>query len=226
MALARQRVARLVDIAELDRVADAKAAAIGGILRGDQLEQGRFAGAVRPDHPDDPARRQAEIERLDQQPVAKALGDPFGADHQFAEPRPRRQYDLRRLGGLFAALGDQRFIGRQPRLALCLARPRALPHPFELALEGALARFFLPAFDGEALLLLFEPARIIPLERDAAAAIEFEDPARDLVEKVAVMGDGHDGARVILQKPLQPGDRFGVEMIGRLVEQQQIRALQ
>ena len=58
------------------------------------------------------------------------------------------------------------------------------------------------------------------------AAIELEDPAGDVVEKVAVVRDRDDGARVVLEKALEPGDRFGVEMVGRLVEQQQVRRSQ
>ena len=37
------------------------------------------------------------------------------------------------------------------------------------------------------------------------------------------MGHGDDGARVVLQRPLEPGDRLGVEVVGRLVEEQQVR---
>ena len=37
------------------------------------------------------------------------------------------------------------------------------------------------------------------------------------------MGDGDNRARVLLQVVLQPGDRFGVEVVGRLVEQEDIR---
>ena len=40
------------------------------------------------------------------------------------------------------------------------------------------------------------------------------------------MGDGHDGARVALQEALEPRHRLGVEVVGRLVEQQQIRLLE
>ena len=36
------------------------------------------------------------------------------------------------------------------------------------------------------------------------------------------MGDGHHGPLVVLQVLLQPRDRLGVEMVGRLVEQQQV----
>src|SRR5947209_8159448 len=120
-------------------------------------------------------------------------------DHQVAEPRARRQDDLRGLGSLLSALGDERLVRRKPGFALCLARPRALPYPFELAFEGAPARRFLPPLLLEPLLLLVEPPRIIALIRDAATAIELEDPARDFVEEIAVVGDGHDSAGVIFE---------------------------
>ena len=55
------------------------------------------------------------------------------------------------------------------------------------------------------------------------ATVELEDPAGDIVEEVAVVGDGDDGAVVIVQEALEPGDRFGVEMVGWLVEQQHVR---
>ncbi len=69
---------------------------------------------------------------------------------------------------------------------------------------------------------MFEPARVVALERNAAPSIEFEDPAGHVVEEVPVVGDRHDGARVVLQKTLEPRDRLGVEMVGRLIEQQKI----
>ena len=54
------------------------------------------------------------------------------------------------------------------------------------------------------------------------AAVELEDPARDVVEEVAIVGDGHDGALVLLEVALEPADRLGVEVVRRLVEQQQV----
>ena len=78
----------------------------------------------------------------------------------------------------------------------------------------------------EALALLVEPGGVVALEGDAAAAVELEDPAGDVVEEVAVVGDGDDRARVLLQMPFEPGDRLGVEVVGGLVEQQQVGLLQ
>ena len=37
------------------------------------------------------------------------------------------------------------------------------------------------------------------------------------------MGDRDDGARVVLQEPLEPADGLRVEMVGRLVEKEEVR---
>ena len=71
-------------------------------------------------------------------------------------------------------------------------------------------------------LLLLEPARVVALVGDAAAAVELEDPAGHVVEEVAIVGDGDDGARVVLEDALEPRDRFGIEVVGGLVEQQEV----
>ncbi len=76
------------------------------------------------------------------------------------------------------------------------------------------------------LLLLFQPRGVVAFERDALAAVELEYPAGDVVEEIAVMGDRDDRAGIILQMMFEPGHRFGVEMVGRLVEQQNVGLLQ
>ena len=40
------------------------------------------------------------------------------------------------------------------------------------------------------------------------------------------MGDGHHGPGVLVEEVLEPLDRFGVEVVGRLVEQQEVRVLE
>ncbi len=56
------------------------------------------------------------------------------------------------------------------------------------------------------------------------AAVELEDPLGHVVEEVAVVGDGHDRVRVVLQEAFEPLDALGVEVVGGLVEQQQVGA--
>ena len=169
-----------------------------------------------------PPRGSENDEVLDQQPVAEALAQVLGLDDDVAEPRPGRDVDLDLVELDVALLGDQLLVAGQARLRLRLAALRVLAHPLEL--RGDRARRAVSAFSSccEALLLLLEPARVVALERDALAAVELEDPAGDVVEEVAVVGDGDDGALVLLEVPLEPGDRLGVEVVRRLVEQQQV----
>ena len=108
-------------------------------------------------------------------------------------------------------------------LDLRLAALRVLAHPFQLGLHRLDARGLLARLDLQALLLLLEPARVVAFPRDAVAAVELEDPARRVVEEVAVVRDRDHGSRKALQELLQPLHALGVEVVGRLVQQQQIR---
>ena len=54
------------------------------------------------------------------------------------------------------------------------------------------------------------------------AAVDLEDPAGDVVEEVAVVRHGDDRALVRLEVLLEPRDRRGVEVVGRLVEDEDL----
>ena len=54
------------------------------------------------------------------------------------------------------------------------------------------------------------------------ATIELEDPAGDVVEEVAIVGDRDHGARKAFEELLEPLDRQCVEVIRRLVEEQHV----
>jgi len=191
------------------------------LLPGDHPEQRGLAGAVGADHADDAARRQLEGEILDQHAVAEALGEPFEVDDVLAEPLGHGNRDLRGLGLLLARLFQQILIALVARLGLGLARFRRGRDPLLLAGERLLVRSILAALLLEALLLLHQPGRIIALVGNALGAVEFENPAGDVVEEVAIVGDDQDRAGIVAQMAFQPGHRFGVEMVGRFVQQQQ-----
>ena len=148
---------------------------------------------------------------------------PSTVDDIVAQPLARRNDDLRRrrLEPLLIGL-DQLVIGLEARLGFGLPRLGRGGDPFLLALDHLLARRILALFLGKALGLLAEIGRVIALIGNAPAAIELENPARHIVEEVAVMGDDQDGARIVAQMMLEPVHAFGIEMVGRLVEQQQV----
>ena len=173
-----------------------------------------------------PAGGSVNDRSVDQQPVAEALAQRLGVDHLAAQARARRDVDLDLVELDVAVLGQQALVVVQARLGLLAPALRVLAHPLELGLDRALARLVRLRLLREPRLLLLQPARVVALERDPVPAVELEDPARDVVEEVAIVGDGHDGALVVLEVALEPADRLGVEVVGRLVEQQQVRRAQ
>ena len=120
---------------------------------------------------------------------------------------------------------DQLVERLDARLGLGLARLGALPDPLELVADRLLAALVLALFLLEALGLLLEIGRIIALVDEVFAAIELEDPVDDIVEEVAVVGDEDDVAGIVDEMLFEPLDALGVEMVGRLVEQQDVGLL-
>ena len=143
--LAVERVARLIDIAELHRLADLDGAGVGLLLAGDHAEQRGLAGAVRADHADDAAGRQLEGQIVDQQVVAVALPQVLEVDDVLAEPLGHRDDDLRGLRLLLVRLGEQLLVALIARLRLGLPGARRGRDPFLLARERALVRRLLAA---------------------------------------------------------------------------------
>ena len=174
------------------------APASGLLLADDHAKQRGLAGAVRPDHADDAAGRQAKIEIVDQQSVAVALLEMLGIDHEVAKARPRRDHDLGAARRTVLGFAEQILVRGDARLALGLARARARPDPLQLARERLLARDLLPLLLGETLLLLLEPRAVVTLPGNAVAAVELQNPAGDIVEEVAIVGDRDHGARIVL----------------------------
>ena len=56
-----------------------------------------------------------------------------------------------------------------------------------------------------------------------AVLVEFEDGGGDRVDEVPVVGDEQHRALVCREVPLQPGQGWVVEVVGGLVEQQDVR---
>ena len=118
--------------------------------------------------------------------------------------------------------GEQLLVVVDARLALGVAGARRELYPLELVLQRPAAGGGLLLLLGEPRVLLRQPGGVVALPRDAGAAVELEDPAGDVVEEVAVVGNRDDGPLVLGQVALQPGDRLGVEVVRGLVQQQHV----
>ncbi len=75
-----------------------------------------------------------------------------------------------------------------------------------------------------AALALDQVGRIAPLVFDQPPARDLDRTIGHAVQKVAVVRDQDDSARIVCQVILEPVARLEVEMVGRLVEHQKFRA--
>ena len=136
--------------------------------------------------------------------------------------RGDRNVDLHFVEADVLLFCDESLVVGKTRLLLGLASLRVLADPLELGADDALASGVLALLHLQSLLLLHEPVGVVALVGDATTAVELEDPASDVVEEVAIVGYGHDCALVLGQVALEPADRLSVEMVGGLIEQQQV----
>ncbi len=212
----------MIDIGQFHRVADPQGSAVRLFLTDQHAEQGGFTRAVRADHANDAAFGQLEVETVDQQAVAEAFAQLRRLHDQLAEPGAGWNVEFLGFIALLEFLRFQFFKAGQTGFALGMAALGIGAHPFQFRLHRLGMRGFLLLLDLQALFLLFQPGGIIAFPGDALTAIQFENPAGHVVEEVAVMGDGNHRTGIVLKETLQPGHGFGVEMIGRFVEQQHV----
>src|SRR5216684_5854989 len=165
----------------MHRLADLDRAGVRLFWPGDHAKQCGLAGAIGTDDADDAARRKLEGEVVDQEIVAIAFAQVREINHILAKTLRDGNGDLRRLGRLFRGFLHQILVALVSRFGFGLPRARGCRDPFLLARKRALARFLLAALLLESLLLLRQPGRIVALIGNAAAAIELEYPACDMV---------------------------------------------
>ncbi len=133
------------------------------------------------------------------------------------------QLDVHFLLGAFLA-GDL-VIAVDPVPGFRPARPGAAAHPLELPLEEALALVLLHILARGTLGARGEVIGVIPLVADEFPARQLDDARGDAVEEIAVVRDKEARARVAAQEVLEPGDALGIEVVGRLVEDQEVGLL-
>ena len=209
-------------------VARLDGAGVGRERPGRQLEQGGLAGAVGADDPDPLAPLHRRVEAAVDHPGAEGLGDPLEAQHLLAGAG--RLGEAEADGG--AVLQDLHLLHLVEQLLLRLGLGRlgglgaeALDEPLELV---ALVLLLL----GGRLqpgLLLDAP---LPVGGHAAGVaphplrLQGQHPGDLPVEEVAVVADQQHGPPQPAQEGVEPGQGGDVEVVGRLVEQQEVRVLQ
>ena len=216
----------LGEVAQRQALALAALATEDGQLAGEQLDQGRLAGAVASQQADALARPQREIQPFEHRSIAVAGGrvlelqQGVGRGIRLTEGKGERGIDVGRR--------DQFHPLQRLDPALRLAGLGGLGAK---ALDEAMqvrALALLALVQG---LLLGQALGANALEGRVAARVQRQAPLFDVgdvadhrIEEVAIVGDQQQGAGVIPQPLFEPDHRIQVEVVGRLVEQQQVRA--
>ena len=105
----------------------------------------------------------------------------------------------------------------------CASCAAAAFRPFEFHAQDALAFPFRGKFHLLALSFQFQKTGIVGIVAVHFSVADFENAVRHFIQEITVMGDHKDGSAVIFQVILEPGEHRIVEMVCRLVEDQDVK---
>ena len=214
--------ALLVDVVE-DGLFPHRDLAGGGRLLGHQhAEQGGFAHAIPADNPGAGTGGEAEIEMGKQGALRDHRGDADGVHDDVAHGRRRRDQQRHFLLLFGTGLAGDIVIGIEPALALGGAGFDAGAHPFDLAAQESLAAVLLGLVVGAAFGAGTQISAVVAFMHPDLAGIQFRNAGGDAVEEIPVVGDEEAGVRGVGEVFLQPADGFGIEVVGRFIQQQQV----
>ena len=223
----------LRQVRDAHRRAELDLALVGIFLFHQHLDERRLARAVVANERDALAAAHLQVHVMEQHTVAEALFELFEREHLVAvellrlELRaqcPFLRWLVRRAHTLDALFHRQRAAVRLVH-ALEGKHAQLLGALFKLGNLGLL--LFVLAHLFQIAALFFHCVEAVVAAVELRLAVKHLDHARDgAVQKVAVMRDGDDRPLEGRQILLQPFDGVQVQMVRRLVEQQDIRVLQ
>ncbi len=220
-ALAVEQVHSVLrEVAHLDAAAERHRTVVGLRGAGNQLQQGRLAGAVDAHHRPALFSRDHEIEALIDRPAAIALVDTLQADHVVARARRRQEVERHRLAPLRRLDAFDLVELLHPALHLRGMRGARLEalNEFDLFRQHGLL-----ALELRLLLLLAERALrlvefVVAAIGSQRATVDLHHLGDDAVHELAVMRGHQQRAIIALEEGFQPDQAFQIEMVGGFVE--------
>lgn len=122
-----------------------------------------------------------------------------------------------------AALEPQGLESPHTAIVARAARLDAAPHPRFLLCELLVEQGGLIGLDAQLRVALLQVGVVARAIASDLTAIQIEDAGREAAQEAAVVGHEQQGAAAAKQRPLEVADRIDVQMIRRLIEDQQIR---
>ena len=215
--------AELVEIRDRQLGTQADGACIRADFPEQEFEQRRLAAAIGPEQSDFVAALDHARKIIDDAARAEALADVPHFSNQFARALAGGHLEIH-LAEAITARGTLAAQLLQPQHAALVARAArfdalANPHFFlreQLVEPGVLLRFGV-----EQLFLTPLVLRVVARKTRQPPAIKLDYPRRHIVEKTPVVRHEQHAAAKIDKQLLQPFNAGNIEMVGRLVEQQQ-----
>ena len=216
----------LGEIADHQSLVHHRAAAKRRQHAGDGLDERGLAGAVDAEEPNALARAQHQLDFAQYRLVAITRSHVF--QHQQRIRRAQRLAELERERRRGVHRRELFHAREHLHAALCLARlgglgAEAVDERLQV-LALALLLLVLALREHQALRALLLERRIVAGVAPELAPIDVHDRLHHPVQEIAVVRHHHQRAGVAPQPILQPDDRIEIEVVGRLVEQQQVRA--
>ena len=151
----------------------------------------------------------------------------MGLEHLVAQTRAHGDADVGPVELLACAgLGLHLLIASQTGLVLGLAGLGAGAYPLELGLHALSELGVAVALSLDTRGLGLQIRGVVALVGIKVAAVDLADPLGNVVQEVAIVCDGKHRALVVVQEVLEPQDRLGVQVVGGLIEQQQVGSLE
>ena len=219
-----EEAALLVDHHAVQRLGQRNGAAVRCQFAGQQLEQGRLARAVGSDQADPVTALDPQRKVLDDRAVAELLVDLVSHDDRLGLHLVDHQFHLRRAlgtehGGPLGAHFPQLFQAALVALASC---GDAAFQPVRLDLQFGIQLVGRAGFLG---IDLFHPGLVTAkadLLAAQAAAVEPQGSLGQPLQEGTVVADHHESAGIAVQPGFQPVNGGKVQVVGRLVQQEQV----
>ena len=189
-----------------------------------QLDQRRLARAIGSDDAEPVAAHDQEVELVDDRPVAEGFRHGLGLGHQLAGEiagRGRHAHGAECAHMLAPVLAQ---LGEQVHAAHVALAPRghAIAHPVFFGGDALGQQRLFGLFLRQDLVTPGLELGEAAVKAARCAAVQPDGAVGQRLEKAPVMADQHDGAAQRLQFRFQPFDGGKVEMVGGLVEQQDV----
>ena len=207
--------------------------AVRDLLTQDHFQQRGLTASVVPDQGDALASGHLQPQAGEEGAPAEALGEPLDGQHLVPAELPLAESDLH-LPLLFGAVGDPHPLdallhGFDPLEGL--VHSGIGPHPHLLGgllqlLDLGLLLLVLLQLLLVAAFLLHGVEAVTALVKFRPALLDLDDAVHHLIQKIAVMGDGENRPLEFTQVLLQPLGGPQVQMVRRLVQQQDVGVLQ